>query len=220
MNQTADAYKASLYAELAKVGKSLSSDRRLELMDLLVQSPKTVETLARQSGMSIANTSRHLQTLREANLVSRAKRGNFVIYELASDQVAQLFYLLRDVGESQLATMRQIQRDFDATENVQTLDLAAAMKLVTRDDVQLLDVRPVEEYQAGHIAGAVNIPIEHLQDRLAELQPSQDIIVYCRGHLCALTNQATRLLNEHGRHAYSLNESYYDWRQFAAKQTN
>nr|WP_057804298.1 ArsR family transcriptional regulator [Levilactobacillus acidifarinae] len=214
MDQAATTYKTSLYAELAKIGKSLSSDRRLELLDLLSQSPKTVESLAQQAEMSVANTSRHLQTLREANLVSREKRGNYVVYELASAQVEHLFYLLRDVGETQLLAMKQIQRNFDASEQVQTLDLPAATKLLNRDDVQLLDVRPTEEYAAGHIPGALNVPIEELADRLDELAPTKDIIVYCRGHLCAFTNQATRLLNEHGRHAYSLNESYYDWRQF------
>ena len=217
-NQTADSYKTSLYAELAKIGKSLSSDRRLEVLDLLAQSPKTVEGLARQTGMSVANTSRHLQTLREANLVARQKQGNYVVYALASSQVEHLFYLLRDVGETQLLAMRQIQRNFDAQEQVQTLDLSAATKLLTREDVQLLDVRPAEEYQAGHIPGAINVPVDELARRVAELVPDKDIIVYCRGHLCALTNQATRLLNEHGRHAYSLNESYYDWRQFVAQQ--
>ncbi|WP_318765018.1 ArsR/SmtB family transcription factor [Lactiplantibacillus carotarum] len=213
-DQDATNYKLSLYAELAKVGKSLSSDRRLEILDLLAQSPKTVEFLAEQSGMSIANTSRHLQTLREAHLVSREKRGNYVVYELATPQVEQLFYLLRDVGETQLLAMKQIQRDFDTSEQVQTLDLSAATKLLSRPDVQLLDVRPQEEYQAGHIEGAVNVPIDELPDRMDELDPTKDVIVYCRGHLCAFTNQATRLLNEHGRHAYSLNESYYDWRRF------
>lgn len=213
-DQDATNYKLSLYAELAKVGKSLSSDRRLEILDLLAQSPKTVEFLAEQSGMSIANTSRHLQTLREAHLVSREKRGNYVAYELATPQVEQLFYLLRDVGETQLLAMKQIQRDFDTSERVQTLDLSAATKLLSRPDVQLLDVRPQEEYQAGHIEGAVNVPIDELPDRMDELDPTKDVIVYCRGHLCAFTNQATRLLNEHGRHAYSLNESYYDWRRF------
>ncbi|CAM3210904.1 ArsR/SmtB family transcription factor [Lactiplantibacillus plajomi] len=214
MTETAETYKTSLYAELAKLGKSLSSNRRLELLDLLAQSPKSVETLAKQSGMSIANTSRHLQTLRDAHLVSRSKRGNYGIYQLASAQVEQLFYLLRDVGENQLLAMKQIQRDFDAQERVQTLDLSAATKLIGRDDVQLLDVRPHDEFVNGHIDGAVNIPIDELRERLADLKADQDVIVYCRGHLCALTNQATRLLNEQGRHAYSLNESYYDWRAF------
>ena len=136
MNQAADEYKNSLYSELSKIGKGLSSDKRLEILDLLSQGPKTVESLARQSGMSIANTSRHLKTLRDANLVINIKKGNFVVYQLASKQVEQLFYLLRDVGESQLLAMKQIQQSFDITEQVKTLDLSTAIKLLSRDDVQ------------------------------------------------------------------------------------
>lgn len=214
MNKTASEYKTDLYAELSKIGKGLSSDRRLEILDLLSQSPKTVESISQQSGMTIANTSRHLKTLREANLVSTSKKGNYVVYKLASKQVEQLFYLLRDVGEQQLLAMKQIQQEFNVQEQVQTLDLSAAVKLIGRDDVQLLDIRPKEEFDAGHIDGAVNIPMDELQNELDKLDANKDVIVYCRGHLCALTNQATHLLSESGRHAYSLNESYYDWLKF------
>lgn len=217
MNKVANEYKTDLYTELSKIGKSLSSDRRLEILDLLSQSPKTVESLSKQSGMTVANTSRHLKNLREDNLVKNKKQGNFVIYQLASPQVEQLFYLLRDVGENQLAGMKQLQSQFALEKKVQTLDLPAAMKLITRDDVQLLDVRPEEEFKAGHIKGAINIPVDELRKKLSQLDPTKDIIVYCRGHLCALTNQAAHLLNESGHHAYSLNESYYDWREFVSE---
>lgn len=220
MNETANEYKTDLYTELSKIGKSLSSDRRLEILDLLSQSPKTVESLSKQSGMTVANTSRHLKNLREANLVRNKKQGNFVIYQLASPQVEQLFYLLRDVGENQLVGMKQLQSQFALERKVQTLDLPAAMKLITRDDVQLLDVRPQEEFAAGHIKGAINIPADELKKALKQLDPAKDIIVYCRGHLCALTNQAAHLLNKSGYHAYSLNESYYDWREFVSEQAN
>lgn len=218
MDEAAVDYKNSLYGELAKIGKGLSSDRRLEILDLLCQSPKTVESIARQSGMSIANTSRHLKNLRDANLVSTVKQGNYVIYQLASQQVKQLFYLLRDVGESQLLAMKQIQQNFDFQEQVKTLDLPTAIKLLERDDVQLLDVRPEDEFKSGHIKGAINIPIEQLAEKVEMLDPEKDTIVYCRGHLCALTNQATRLLNEYGRTAYSLNESYYDWKEYSKQR--
>lgn len=202
---------AQLYRELAKIGKSLASDRRLEIMDLLAQSPKTVATLAQQTGMSIANTSRHLQALREANLVGRVQRGNYAIYCLASAQVEQLFYLLRDVGEAQLPTMQTIQRHDDTVKRIQTLDLSTALKLMDRDDVQLLDVRPAEEFQVGHIDGAYNIPVDELSDRLTEIPADQELIVYCRGPLCSLTNHATQWLRQRGRQAYSLHASYYDW---------
>ena len=220
MNKIANEYKTNLYSELSKIGKSLSSDRRLEILDLLSQSEKTVESLSKQSGMNIANTSRHLKNLREANLVKYKKQGNYVIYQLASPQVEQLFYLLRDVGENQLSEMKQLQNQFNLEQKVQTLDLSAAIKLLARDDVQLLDVRPKEEFDAGHIKGAINIPAGELKKELQQLDAKKDVIVYCRGHLCALTNQAAHLLNENGHHAYSLNESYYDWREFVSEQAN
>lgn len=216
-NDVARDYKNSLYLELSKIGKGVSSDKRLEILDLLAQCSKSVDVLARESGMSVANTSRHLKVLREAHLVSCSKDGNFVVYSLASDEVERLFYLLRDVGEQQLSNMRVIQRDLDSSEDVRSLDLSTASKLIERDDVVLLDVRPVEEFSAGHIPGAVNIPMDSLVDEVDSLDADKDVIVYCRGHLCALTNQATKLLNERGHNAYSLNESYFDWRQFVGQ---
>ncbi|WP_125770682.1 ArsR/SmtB family transcription factor [Companilactobacillus furfuricola] len=218
LNDAANEYKNKLYLELSKIGKGVSSDKRLEILDLLSQSPKSVDLLARQSGMSVANTSRHLKILRESHLVSCSKKGNFVVYSLASKEVEQLFYLLRDVGEQQLSAMRIIQQNLDAEESVRTLDLSTATKLLERNDVELLDVRPVEEFSAGHIPGAINIPMDQLFERVDSLDTNKDIIVYCRGHLCALTNQATKMLNENGHNAYSLNESYFDWRQFMGQQ--
>ena len=215
MDQTT--FQTTLYRELAKVGKGLGSDRRLALVDLLAQSPRTVEDLATLAHLSVANTSRHLQALRDAGLVVRTLRGNFGIYRLATPLVAQLFYLLRGVGEAQLPVMATTQRDYDTAQRVQTLDLPAALKLLSRDDVQLLDVRPAAEFAAGHIAGAVNVPYDRLATALDRLPADQDLIVYCRGSLCGLTNQATRYLTQQGRHAYSLPVSYYDWRVFVGQ---
>lgn len=207
-------YKNSLYAELAKIGKSLSSDKRLEIMDLLTQGPKTVEAIATATGLSIANTSRHLQVLREGNLVKRTKDKNFVVYSLATGKVAEMFYQMRDVGEAQLSAMRQIQSDYNESEKIYTLSLEQAYEKLQQHNIQLLDVRPQDEYDAGHISQAINIPIDQLAEELAEVPKDKEIIVYCRGHLCAYTNMATRLLNDNGRKAYSLNESYYDWQRF------
>lgn len=207
-------YKDSLYSELAKIGKSLSSDRRLEIMDLLTQGPKTVEAISNATGLSIANTSRHLQVLREGNLVKRTKNKNFVVYALATDNVANMFYQLRDVGEEQLSSIKQIQSDYNQAEDVYTLTLEQAYDKLKKQDIELLDVRPADEYEAGHITNAQNIPIDELEDTLAKVPEDKEIIVYCRGHLCAYTNKATRFLNDHGRKAYSLNESYYDWQKF------
>jgi len=213
LNAAAINYKNSLYGELAKVGKSLSSERRLEIMDLLAQGPKTVEEVSTESGMSIANTSRHLQVLREGNLVGRQRSGKFVYYSLATNKVVDLFYLLRDVGEEQLSAVRQIQADFNTDEQVETLTLSEAQVKLQRGDVVLLDVRPQSEYDYGHIDQAENIPIDELQNRAEQVPKDKEIIVYCRGSLCAYANMATHELNNQGYHAYSLNESYYDWQQ-------
>ncbi|BDZ32006.1 metalloregulator ArsR/SmtB family transcription factor [Lactiplantibacillus sp. WILCCON 0030] len=213
LNATAINYKDSLYGELAKVGKSLSSERRLEIMDLLAQGPKTVEAISTESKMSIANTSRHLQVLREGNLVARQKSGKFVYYTLATNKVVALFYLLRDVGEEQLSAIRQIQADFNRSEQIESITLPETLEKMKQGNVVLLDVRPESEYSHGHIDQAENIPIDDLQARVTQLSKDQEIIVYCRGSLCAYANMATHELNEQGYHAYSLNESYYDWQQ-------
>lgn len=213
LDTTAVNYKDSLYSELAKVGKSLSSERRLEIMDLLAQGPKTVEEISDESGMSIANTSRHLQVLREGNLVGREKAGKFVYYTLATNKVVDLFYLLRDVGEEQLSSIRQIQTDFETNEQVESLTLPEAKKKLQQGNTLLLDVRPQSEYDYGHIDQAENIPIDELEARVTQVPKNKEIIVYCRGSLCAYANMATRKLNEQGYHAYSMNESYYDWQQ-------
>ncbi|WP_225422990.1 ArsR/SmtB family transcription factor [Companilactobacillus jidongensis] len=214
LNETAIDYKNSLYSELSKIGKSLSSEKRLEIMDLLAQGPKTVEGLATESGMSIANTSRHLQVLREGNLVSRHKEGKFVFYTLASNKVMELFYLLRDVGKEQLSEINRIQNDFNDKEQITSLTLEEAMKKMRQGNTVLLDVRPKEEYDNGHMDQAKNIPIDELQEKVDSISTDKSIIVYCRGQLCAYANMATKILNEQGRKAYSLNESYYDWKMF------
>lgn len=213
LDSAATNFKDSLYGELAKVGKSLSSERRLEIMDLLAQGPKTVEEISTESGMTIANTSRHLQILREGNLVGRKKDGKFVRYTLATSKVVDLFYLLRDVGEEQLSAIQQIRADFDSEEQIESLTMFEALTKLQNDDVVLLDVRPQSEYEFGHIDHAENIPIDELQARAAQISKDKEIIVYCRGPLCAYANMATHTLNEAGYRAYSLNESFHDWQQ-------
>ncbi|KRN98826.1 ArsR/SmtB family transcription factor [Companilactobacillus kimchiensis] len=207
-------YKNSLYSELAKIGKSLSSNKRLEIMDLLTQGPKTVEAIAVATGLSIANTSRHLQVLREGNLVKRTRDKNFVVYSLATASITNMFYQLRDVGEEQLSAIKQIQNSYNESEEVYTLTLAEAYDKMQQNNIELLDVRPQDEYEAGHVDQAINIPIDELESELDKVPTDKEIIVYCRGHLCAYTNMATRLLNDNGRRAFSLNESYYDWQRF------
>lgn len=211
MYEQAIEYKNKLYKELSRVGKGISSDKRIEILDLLTQSPKTVDKIAQETGISIANTSRHLQILRESRLVTATKDGNHVIYSLRSKKIAAFIHLLTEIGEDELSEMKMIQEKADHLDNVKTISLENALK--TQKDSYLLDVRPADEYQAGHIASAVNIPLDELKEHLDELPKNDKIIVYCRGRLCANSNIAAQILNQAGFDAYSLNSSYYDWSQ-------
>ncbi|BDI02623.1 metalloregulator ArsR/SmtB family transcription factor [Ligilactobacillus murinus] len=198
-------YRNKLYTELAKIGKCLSSARRLELLELLIQCEKTVEKLATETQMTIANTSRHLQVLFKAGLVKRRKQGNFVVYSLVSPQVAELASSLKQVG---VVRLEKMQADLAKKTGSLTITLKQAKQ---QDHALFLDVRPADEYQAGHIEGALNIPFEQLEEHLSFLPQDRGIIVYCRGKLCTYADLATGLLHAKGYEAYSLNYSYYDW---------
>ena len=200
-------YSEQLYGELAKIGKCLSSSRRLELLELLTQCEKTVENLAHETQMSVANTSKHLQVLYGANLVKRHKKGNFVVYSLASKNVAALANSLKIVGEERLTEIQELKADLFQAE----LTLAKAKELQADKSALFLDVRPRDEYQAGHIEGALNIPVAQLEDHLAVLPDDQVIVVYCRGKMCSYAKVETKLLKKKGYKAYSLDYSYYDW---------
>lgn len=202
-------YTNQLYRELARLGKGLASDRRLEILNLLTQSPKSVEMIAKETGTSVANTSRHLQILKNSHLVKTAKDGNRVIYRLGSTKIVQLIQLLISVGEDELSEMQIIEREFDHVEGVKTVTLDKAID--EQKDSLLLDVRPSDEYDAGHIKGAINIPLDQLESNLDQLPRQRQIIVYCRGRLCAYSNQAARYLNEQGFNARSLNNTYQEW---------
>lgn len=214
LNEIADQYKNSLFNELSTIGKCLSSEKRLEILILLTHGSKNVENIAQTTGMSIANTSRHLKILREGRLVSTEKDGNYVVYTLATPKVAELVYMLRDVGEEQLSEMQKIQQDFDESHSkIYTLDLEEAYMKMENEEIILVDLRPEDEYHSGHMDNAQNIPINVLEERLDELPKNSEIIVYCRGHLCAYANLATDYLNNRGYKTYSLNQSYYDWKK-------
>lgn len=211
MFEQAVKYKDQLYRELSRIGKGLSSDRRLEILDLLTQAPKTVEEIAKETRISVANTSRHLQVLKESRLVKTQRNGNHIIYSLSSPLIIEMVHLLIDIGENELSEMRIIQDEADAADNVKTISLDQAKKEYQKSLV--LDVRPTNEYQAGHVDSAINIPLESLEKELTTLPKDQQIIVYCRGRLCANSNIAVQILNKNGFHAVSLNSSYYDWRK-------
>lgn len=207
-------YKNKLYKELSRIGKGISNSNRLEILNLLCQSPKTVENIAKETGLSFANTSQHLQILKDSRLVKTERNGNYVTYSVTSYQVIELMYLLTSLGENELSEMRILQNEADKQEGVKTLSLKQA--IMSLSNSFLLDVRPKDEYLAGHIDSAVNIPINDLPERLSQLPNKKAIIVYCRGRLCPNSNLATQLLNKNGFNAFSLNASYHDWQKLKA----
>ena len=207
------AFKDAIYEQFARIGKSVSSPKRLELLDLLCQGARTVEILAKESGMTIANASQHLQVLRTARLVEAEKEGLYVTYRLADQTVCEFFHAMRVLAESRLAEVEQIKRRFlEGREGMEPVDRKALLELVREGAVTVLDVRPVEEYNAGHIPGALSIPLKELALHLSELPHDQDIVAYCRGPYCVLSIQAVEMLRARGFEAVRLEEGIQDLR--------
>lgn len=207
------AFKDAIYDQFARIGKAVSSPKRLELLDLLCQSERTVETLAKEAGMTMANASQHLQVLRAARLVEVEKEGVFITYRLADLSVCELFRAMRVLAESRLAEVEQIKRQFlEGREGMEPVDRDALLERVREGAVTVLDVRPAEEYNAGHIPGAVSIPLDELELHLSGLPRDQEIVAYCRGPYCVLSVQAVEILRSKGFHAVRLEEGIQDWR--------
>src|SRR5215207_9948694 len=203
--------KTELFEAIAVMGKAFASPRRLELLDLLAQAPRTVDELARASGQSNANTSQHLQALHAAGMVTRAREGNSVRYSLAGDQALSLWLLLRDASVAQLAEVERAARDY-LGEDVDAIGREELVARLRKGDVVLVDVRPSEEFDAGHITGARSIPLEELAGRLAELPADREVVAYCRGPLCAYAHDAVRKLHAAGLLARRLEEGWPEWR--------
>lgn len=213
MKSSGRTYKNSIYDQLARIGKAVASPRRLELLDLLAQGPRTVEVLARAAGLGVANTSQHLAALRAAELVSSERQGLFVTYRLASGEVADFFRALRQLAESRLAEIGRLTRDYLQARGVlEPVDRETLLNRVRHGEVTVLDVRPSEEYGAGHIPGALSVPLADLAQRLAELPRDREIVAYCRGPYCVLAVEAVRLLREHGFRAVRLEDGVPEWR--------
>jgi rhodanese-related sulfurtransferase len=203
--------KSALFEAIALMGKGFASPVRLELLDLLAQAPRSVEELARASGQSTANTSQHLQALRAAGMVTRAREGTRVRYEIAGDEALRLWLALRDASAARLAEVERASREY-LGEDVDTIGRDDLIERLGRGDVVLVDVRPREEYEAGHIEGARSIPLAELERRLAELPPDSEVVAYCRGPFCAYAHEAVRQLRAGGRSARRLIEGWPEWR--------
>ena len=207
------AFKAQLFDQLARIGKALANPHRLELIDLLAQGERTVEELARETAMSVANTSSHLQTLLAAQLVTARRAGPYAHYRLADDAVFRAWQAVRDLGELRLAEVdRLVSAYLEDRGQLEAVSAPSLLERMRAGSAVLLDVRPAREFAAGHITGARSIPMEELEARLDELPVESEVVAYCRGPFCVFSDEAVALLRERGRDARRLDLGYPDWR--------
>jgi len=204
--------KDALYAEFAAVGKVLGSAKRLELLDLLAQGPRSVEDLAAAADLGMSTCSAHLQTLREAGLAGTRREGRRVYYFLAGDDVGDLWARLRQVAQGHRPHTELARRAYLGPDDTTAVDTDELLARLAAGDSVVLDVRPYPEYAAGHLPGALHIPLEELADRLAELPSDTEIVAYCRGQYCVLARDAVRLLTGHGLQARRAAEGMLEWR--------
>lgn len=206
------AFKDEIYEQFARIGKAFSSASRLELIDLLAQGERTVDELAKETEMSVANTSRHLQVLKRERLVRRRKDGTRAYYTLADPEVYRAWKAVRTLAESRLAEVEEtVTRYLSDREEMDALSSKELEARLEREDVLVLDVRPREEYETGHIPGARSIPIDQLEARLDDLPDDKEIVAYCRGPYCVYSDEAVRRLRESGRKAQRLSGGLPDW---------
>ncbi|HXU21568.1 MAG TPA: metalloregulator ArsR/SmtB family transcription factor [Verrucomicrobiae bacterium] len=207
------AFKTNLFEQFARIGKALANGNRLEMLELLAQKERSVEELGRLTEMSTANTSQHLQVLRRARLVDATKDGLYVRYRLADPRVFELWQALRDLGKDRIAEIDRVVHSFlkerSTLKPVTTKELRQRLK---DGSAIILDVRPAEEYGAGHIRGARSIPLGELKSRLRELPKSREIVAYCRGPYCVLADEAVVLLRSHGLKAFRFERGFPEWK--------
>jgi len=202
-------YKRRLLEQLAGVAKALGHEYRLELVDLVSQSERSVEALTQLTGLPVATVSQHLQQLKRAGLVTARKDGKYVYYRVSDDSVATLIAALRTVAENNLAEVQRLVRAyFGQTEGLESIDREELVERLKAGSVVLLDVRPAEEFAAGHLPGAINIPTDELEQHLADLPTDREIVAYCRGPYCALSVEAVKTLTERGLKARRLEDGY------------
>lgn len=205
--------KRDIFVQLARVGTALSSPLRIEFLELLAQVERSVEQLAKLTGTTVANTSQHLQKLRQAGLIMGRKEGLYVFYRLAGDEVVELLAGLGRVGEAHLAEIERIVRlYFSQKDDLEPVPAKELLERARKGLVTVLDVRPPEEFAAGHLPGAVNIPVRELEKRLKELPKGKEVVAYCRGPYCLMSYDAVALLRKRGRSARRLEAGLPEWR--------
>ncbi len=206
-------FKQDLNDQFARLGKALSNGRRLELLEYLAQGERSVEQLAKVSGLSVANTSQHLQQMRQAGLVSARRDGKHILHSLAGEDVVQLLDMLRTVAERRLAEVREMVANvLTARDNLEPVQAAELLERSRLGLVTVLDVRPPEEYEAGHLPGAINLTLAELEQQLDRLPADKEVIAYCRGPYCVLSFEAVARLRERGFKARRLEQGYPEWK--------
>ena len=206
-------FKDRLYGQYARIGKALGNPVRLEILELLAQGERTVESLTKELGLSTANTSQHLQVLRGAGLVDSRRAGVFIHYRLADDSIVPLSTAIRTVADRRLAELERLVRDeFKDRSEAEAISLAELLDRGRRSDVVILDTRPSSEYRAGHIPGALSVPVDELKKRLRQLPKGREFVAYCRGPYCVYADRAVEILKASGRRARRLREGFPDWK--------
>jgi len=207
------AFKDALYTQFARIGQAVSSPKRLELLDLLGQGEKTVEQLAEQTATAVKNTSAHLRALRQARLVETRRNGTHVWYRLADEGVAAFLLALQALGRHRYAEVREVAESYlERRDSLEPIPPEELRRRLNAGDVTLIDVRPGDEFAAGHIPGALSVPVAELADRLRELPKRKEIVAYCRGPYCVLAVEAVEILRAHGFEAFRLEHSVQDWK--------
>lgn len=207
-------FKDAVYEQFARVASAFASPKRLEVVDLLAQGPRSVESIAQQTSMTVANTSRHLQVLRSAGLVTSSRDARHVVYRIADPTVLAGFRALREVAEARIAEVRYLaEAFFGEVDGVEPLDIAQLLERSGQGDVVVVDVRPPEEFEAGHIVGALSVPLAELSGRIAEVPAGSTVVAYCRGPYCVLSAEAVRQLRAAGVHALRLDAGIDEWRR-------
>jgi len=206
-------FKDRLYGLYARIGKGLSSPHRVEILELLAQGERTVESLAGETGLSVANASQHLQALKQASLVQGRRQGLFVHYSLADPAVFELSRALRIAAERRLSDLDRIVREeFGNRADAEAVSFEDLLARARRGDVIVLDTRPANEYAAGHIAGAISVPVDELTKRLRRLPKQKEYVAYCRGPYCVYADRAVELLRRNGRRARRLIDGFPEWK--------
>jgi rhodanese-related sulfurtransferase/DNA-binding transcriptional ArsR family regulator len=207
------AIKSLLFAEFARVSQALASGNRLELLEFLAQGERSVDALAKLSGLSVANTSRHLQVLRQAGLVRPRKEGLFVYYSVSGGGVIKLLAALQEVAQHNVAEVTRLVHEYlDAKDNLEPVSVAELAGRMREGLVTVVDVRPTEEYAAGHLPGAINVPLSQMEERAARLPRNQEIVAYCRGPFCVLSFEAVAALRKRGFRARRLETGFPEWK--------